>query len=78
MIPYDSDESFKSSSNLNNSVLKYRNDGNVLSGVYLGSIYSLKTSKLGEEIENNYLTKKNWNSNDYDNISKYAIEHWNQ
>lgn len=78
LIPYDSDESFKSSSNLNNSVLKYRNDGNVLSGVYLGSIYSLKTSKLGEEIENNYLTKKNWNSNDYDNISKYAIEHWNQ
>lgn len=75
-IQYNFDDSFVSNYSLNKSIIEYIKDGNILSGAYTGSPYCNKTSELGEKIKNDYLTKDEWNNDDYNDISKYAIDEW--
>ncbi len=75
-IPSDINTYYHLDNNLNNEILSYKKSNNYISAPYLGAPYLWKEN-LGGKIKEEYLTKPDWSSDDYQSIADLAISEWN-
>ena len=78
-IPYNADPATITVPNsLGNSIISYIYSDNTLSAPYNGSPASWSGDIVGKLVMENYLTKLNWNTADYNTIADYAVTKWQE
>lgn len=73
-IPYNAPDDLVLDSSLNNSILEYKRSSDTLGAVYHGVGENWSKETLGLKIMEDYLTKTDWEENDYNDIACFAIE----
>ena len=63
---------------LSQSILEYKNQGDILPAAYHGAPASWSSDVVGLYLMENYLTKEEWTQADYGSIAQYAVEQWKE
>ena len=77
-IPYDAGENDQLDNPLSQSILEYKNQGDILPAAYHGAPASWSSDVVGLYLMENYLTKEEWTQADYGSIAQYAVEQWKE
>ena len=77
-IPYDTGENDQLDNPLSQSILEYKNQGDILPAAYHGAPASWSSDVVGLYLMENYLTKEEWTQADYGSIAQYAVEQWKE
>ena len=76
-IPYDAPAESTTSNSLNNSILQYKAEGNVLSNPYTGAPPTWASKVVGNMMLEQYLCREgDWTQQDYQNIAQQAVKGW--
>ena len=76
--PYDIKETSVLDNPLSRSLVGYISEGKILPGAFLGMPEKWGNDGLGKYLIEQYLTKSEWNYQDYEKISDYAVEKWKE
>lgn len=78
-VPYNADHTNITTDNsLSNSIIRYMQEGDVISNPYGGAPVGWSGDTLGLQIMEKYLTKAQWTSDDYNAIADYGIAKWKE
>lgn len=76
-IPFNADENTVLENPLNNALIQYKQEGNILSNPFHGSPATWGQEVFGKMLMEKYLNNPNpWTEEDYDLIASYSIEQW--
>lgn len=76
-IPYNADPaSVNINNSLGNSILEYVAEGNTQNNSVMGTPATLTGTIVGGNIMEEYLTKENWNEQDYEDVANLLIDNW--
>lgn len=76
-IPFNADENTVLKNPLNNALIKYKQEGNILSNPFNGAPATWGQEVFGKIIMEKYLVKDTkWTEEDYDLIASYSVEQW--
>ncbi len=78
-IPYNADPAKTSAGySLGDSIISYMAAGKTITNAYAGAPVGWATENMGAYLMENYLNKKNWPDNAYDDIAGYAVSRWEE
>ena len=78
IIPYDYKNSNLDNDTVNSSVLSYLEQGKTLNPIFKGTPRLWANETLAQHIKENYLTKLEWTTQTYNEISDYGINKYNE
>lgn len=77
-IPYDVNEFTSLTEVVDNEIMSYLKDGNILPGVYLGVPSEWSTGEVAQKLMTSYLIEPKWGKKDYERIVNYTIDKWKE
>lgn len=75
-IPFNADENTVLENPLNNALIQYKQEGNILSNPFNGAPPTWGQEAFGKILMEQYLIKEEWTEKDYDTIADYSVEQW--
>lgn len=75
-IPFNADENIVLENPLNNALIQYKQEGNILSNPFNGAPPTWGQEVFGKILMEQYLIKEGWTEEDYDTIANYSVEQW--